>query len=180
MNGFGEPGPGEFSGYGSVYNVTDLAGDIVAPGSFVNLPDFRRSGVILWTHDTARPVAVPLDVRDDGVGLFLRARLHDTADGVMAGTILRERSAAGMMFGLSIGYSILKSHSEGKNRILDALYLHEVSLVALPANPRAGVRSIKLGPPNERSMARTSRNDPALAEFVRMLEHDARRLGVAV
>lgn len=180
MNGpLGEPGIGEFVGYGSVSSVRDLSGDIVAPGAFVNLPDFRRSGVILWAHDTARPVAVPLEVRDDGVGLFLRARLHDTADGTMAATIIRERQAAGMSFGLSIGYSVLKSHTEGKNRILDALYLHEVSLVSLPANPWAGVRAIKLGPPTSTSRP-TSGSDPALRELVRALEADARRLGVAV
>ena len=46
---------GSFSGYGSVFNVVDKGGDIVAPGAFAREPGRVAE---IGTHCT-RPVAAP-------------------------------------------------------------------------------------------------------------------------
>jgi len=165
------PATGDFSGYASVYGVSDLVGDVVAPGAFVNLGDFSRRGVIAWNHDTSRPVAMPLLVHDDGVGLFVFGRFHGTADGQDARRILVERKAAGLGWGMSFGYLVLKSEPRrgGRGSLLQALYLLEVSLVAVPANPAAGITDVKDG--------NAARPRPASLEVLALRE-EARFLGV--
>lgn len=162
---------GEFSGYASVYGVTDLAGDIVAPGAFVNLAEFARRGVIAWNHDQARPVAMPLLVHDDGVGLFVFGKFHATGNAQDARRILVERKAAGLGYGMSFGYLTLKSSPlrGGRGSRLEALYLLEISLVAVPANPAAGVTDVK---------ANLAVQRPAESLQVAALREEARFLGV--
>lgn len=156
---------GEFAGYGSLFNVVDLGEDIVLPGAFVNLADFGRTGSLLWSHDLARPVAVPLEARDDGIGLWVRGRFHSTPGGQEARTIVEERQAAGNPFGLSIGYVILKSRNQGLARLLEKLYLIEISLVAAPMNHGARVQVAKTYRPADLTPARIQSS--ALAELMR-------------
>ena len=163
-------GPGFFSGWASVYNVVDLVGDVVAPGAFVNLPDFRDRGMVCWDHDRSRPVAIPLEVVDDGIGLRLRGQFHGTPDGQAARQIIAERKAAGRVpFGLSIGYLVKADKLLAGTRILTKLQLLEISFVALPANPAALVREVKLEPAGDRRFS----------ELAALVER-ARFLGVAV
>lgn len=144
---------GEFAGYGSVFGVEDLGGDTVLAGAFADtLPAFRSAGVICWGHDTSRPVAIPIEAREDHLGLYLRGRFHSTADGQDARRITAERQAAGLTFGLSIGYLIVKSGpAPDGGRMLYKLWLLEVSLVAIPMNPFATVQSVKAEPRSVRA-----------------------------
>lgn len=161
---------GEFEAYASIFNVRDLQDDIVTPGAFVNLKSWLETGAVLWDHDTARPVAVPLEARDDGIGLWVRGRFHSTADAQAARTVVVERQAAGKPYGLSIGYLPLFSRPGGDGtRLLVRVYLLEVSLVSIPANPHARVQVAKAWAPADaaRLLTPAQLQSAALVELMR-------------
>lgn len=147
---------GVFSGYGSVFGFLDRQREIVDRGAFAGtLAAFRKSGFVTWMHDQTRPVAYPLEIREDSYGLYLRAAFHSTPDAQAARTILAERDAAGLKFGLSIGYKVVSDTFDSKGfRHLKAVELFEIGLVSIPANEISTVspgtvKGMLVGPPVE-------------------------------
>ena len=71
------PGTGVFSGYASLFNKRDAAGDIVMQGAFNE--SLKKRGVenirMLFQHDPAEPVGTWVDIFEDDRGLFVRGRL---------------------------------------------------------------------------------------------------------
>ncbi len=135
---------GEIEGYASVFGNRDLAGDIVLPGAFRKSLDGRGAGAVamLWGHDQKRPIGVWTDIAEDGQGLRVKGRiLKATRDGADA----FEFAKAGAVRGLSIGYRTTQARQdrERKARLLEAVDLHEISLVAIPANPLSRVERVK-------------------------------------
>jgi Escherichia/Staphylococcus phage prohead protease len=141
---------GEFSGYASIFGVEDEGGDTVLTGAFAGgLDYFRSSGLVLWDHDTARPVATATAL-EDGIGLLAFGRFLGTPDGQMARQVVTETKDAGQPFGLSFGYTVLPGGARpgirGQGRFLHRLKLLEISLVSLPMNRLARVRAVKYTP----------------------------------
>lgn len=70
---------GEFEGYGSVFGVKDSYGDIVVPGAFTkSLQTWKEKGrmpALLWQHQTAEPIGVYTEMKEDDVGLYVKGRL---------------------------------------------------------------------------------------------------------
>jgi HK97 family phage prohead protease len=97
---------------------------------------------MLFAHRQSEPVGRWLGIGEDSRGLRVRGQLNrETPAGQKAYSHLKH----GDISGLSIGYSIPRggaSHSNG-NRILHKLNLHEVSVVATPADPRSRVTGVK-------------------------------------
>ena len=145
-----DAGAGEFEGYGAAFDNVDFGGDRIVRGAFIEtLADFKKSGLIFWQHDATDPVAYPVEATEDIKGLYLRARFHGTGSAQKARRIVQERLAAGLSFGLSIGYSVMpdgEQYDRDGVRILTRLQLHEVSLVSLPMNERAVVTGVKSAP----------------------------------
>ena len=50
---------------------------------------------------------------------------------------------SGVVDGLSIGYEVVKAQRQPKQRVLETIELHEVSLVTFAANPAAKVTAYK-------------------------------------
>lgn len=76
---------------------------VIHAGAFVNTladPDQRSRVVLLWQHDTAKPIGKPLELREDARGLFLRGVLADTELGRDTATLLR----SGVIREMSIGF----------------------------------------------------------------------------
>ena len=86
------------------------------------------------------------------------AKLSDSSNGlVVNGTLLMSDSGAqraygflkaGVVKGMSIGYTLPRdggkvTYGDDGTRTLKEVHLHEISLVAVPANPRAQVVSVK-------------------------------------
>lgn len=138
---------GVVSGYGSVFGVRDLHGDVVEPGAFsASLRDQRTKGqmpAMLWSHDPERPIGVWHTADEDGRGLKLTGQLNlDTNDGREARALLKQ----GAFNGLSIGYQVLSggaSVDRDGTRRLKALKLWEVSLVTFPSNDAARIDGVK-------------------------------------
>lgn len=132
---------GEFSGYGSVYNVTDQGGDIVEPGAFEkSLKQWSGSGravPTLWQHITSEPIGSWLDLSEDDHGLFGKSSLW-VEDAPYARIALKGMQTH-TITGLSIGYAVKRNTIDkkaGVNR-LHELDLFEISVVTNPMNDAA-------------------------------------------
>jgi HK97 family phage prohead protease len=134
---------GTFSGFGSTYGGVDLLGDTIAKGAFAQAIASQGSGYpLLWAHSQAEPIGVAR-ISDSATGLIVNGTL------VMADPAAQRAHAhlkAGSIRGLSIGFQIPDGKSETQRdgtRLLREIRLHEISLVACPANPLAQVLSVK-------------------------------------
>lgn len=132
---------GTFEGYASTFGNVDLDGDRVDPAAFNRtLKNFRGEVPILFDHDPGRPIGVTTEMTTDARGLRIKGRLVlGTAAGREAYELLKARA----LKGLSIGVQVVKEGWDGGVRVLKELRLHEISLVAIPADPFAEVLSVK-------------------------------------
>lgn len=138
---------GMVEGLGAVFGGDpDSYGDVIERGAFsASLARHKAEGtapVMLWSHDTGRPVGRWEHLAESAEGLAVRGRLNLKTE---AGREAFEHLRAGDLSGLSIGYSITAEGADrnGGARVLKEVELLEVSLVALPANRRARVRQVK-------------------------------------
>lgn len=133
---------GRIEGYGSVFGVADMHGDLVKAGAFVKSLA-ERMPAMLWAHDQTRPIGRWAEAAEDQRGLFLKGRLNlETADGQMAHAHLR----AGDVTGLSMGFLTPPGGAAiaaNGLRLLSAVDLFEVSPVAIPSNQSARITSVK-------------------------------------
>jgi uncharacterized protein len=142
------------SGYGARFGNVDSHGDIIRPGAFAQtLAWWRQVGelpALLDHHDGNRTTAVigrATELREDASGLFGSWELIAGDEGERIAARVRQ----GLVKGLSIGYRVLRKsiptaseRAAGAKRILDSLWLDEVSLVQSPANKLATVEAVKL------------------------------------
>jgi len=137
---------GTFEGYGSVFNITDLGGDIVAPGAFAeSLAAQKAAGrmpAMLWQHRQAEPIGIYTDMEEDSVGLRVSGKLAlKTARGAEAYELMK----MGAISGMSIGY---RSRDDSYDRVtgvrtLKKVDLVELSLVTFPMNDASRISSVK-------------------------------------
>ncbi len=150
---------GQIEGYASVYDNTDSYGDVVLKGAFQSLFEKADSIIpILWQHDTRQPIGSASHFKEDDSGLYMKANLVLE---VQKAQEARALSKAGVVTGLSIGYTINKGgvnyDKEKEVNLLTDLKLWEVSLVTFPANTEARVEGVKQiledgGMPSEREV----------------------------
>jgi HK97 family phage prohead protease len=144
-----------FAGYGAVFGNVDSYGDVISPGAFKDtLTASKRSGnwpAMLSQHGgflggDATPIGVWTEMREDDTGLYVEGKLADTPRGVEAYKLLKMTPRPAIN-GLSIGFIAkewsMRSKPEEPRRTLKTLDLMEVSLVTMPANPKARVQSVK-------------------------------------
>lgn len=143
-----DDGHGSFSGYGSLFGVKDLGGDVVVAGAYADtVAQFKERGFIAWGHDWANPVATIREAREDARGLFIEAEFHSDPQSQQARTRTVERLARGKFMGLSIGYLAEDVDYQPDARVLKKVRLFETSLVTVPMQPDAGVTAAKSAEP---------------------------------
>lgn len=137
---------GGFEGYAARFTLKDLTGDRIMPGAFADsLAEHKRRGTsppLLWAHNSAVPIGKLTLLREDDKGLFAEGTLTmATSAGAEAYALLKDDAVSGM----SIGYSLPADGAEYREdaRLLKRIELHEVSLVAIPAQPLARVTAVK-------------------------------------
>lgn len=138
---------GTFSGYGSVFGVTDSYNEIVAPGAFTeSLADIAAKGrplPVLWMHRPDSPIGLWDDLKEDQRGLHGSGTLliDEVPDARKAHALMKKR----VVSGLSIGYWVRESSYDEKTgiRMLTKLDLVEISVVTFPANEEARVEAVK-------------------------------------
>ncbi len=135
---------GLFEGYASLFDLPDLARDVVERGAFAaSLARRGPSGVrMLWQHDPSEPIGHWLSLAEDARGLKAIGRLSlSVARAREVHALLRE----GAVDGLSIGFRAVRSRKEaatGRRRLIE-IDLWEISVVTFPLLPQARVLSVK-------------------------------------
>lgn len=134
---------GTFEGYASVFGVIDSQRDRVHAGAFkASIAGCDKPVQLLWQHQWDKPIGVITALFEDARGLYLKGKLLlDVAQAKEAYALLK----AGVVRGLSIGYSVKRSRrnpDSGVRELLD-LNLWEISLVTQPANEAALVTVVK-------------------------------------
>jgi uncharacterized protein len=128
-----------FAGYAAIFDRPDRGGDVVRSGAFERSLR-RRAGPVplLWQHKSGRPVGRIEYLKVDRRGLRVIARLSDGPAGRAAAAALRE----GKVAGLSFGYNVRQAKGRAP-RELTELDLIEISLVAVPMQPKARVHAVE-------------------------------------
>lgn len=138
---------GEFSGYGSVFDVIDLYREVVARGAFSkSLEEWEEEGRLppaLWQHMSHEPVGPFTKMVEDQKGLYLEGRL-------LVRDVQRAREARALMqanaiSGLSIGFDVVVDEWNKDTQLLTLkqVNLWEVSIVTFPANEAARAEQVK-------------------------------------
>ncbi len=154
---------GVVEGYGSVFDVVDQGGDIVAQGAFTKSLLSGRKVRMLWNHDAGSPIGVWDEMSEDGNGLRVKGRiLMQTAKG----RDVYEMVKAGAIDGLSIGYRTVKSMDRGGRRVIMQAELWEVSFVTFPMQELARVDAVKAAALSERELERMLTQDAGLSRSV--------------
>ena len=131
-----------FEGYASTFGNVDQVGDIIMPGAFSKTIQerFPRGDIkILWQH--YEPLGMPLEIREDEKGLYVKGRISKTALGDDALELMRD----GVVNRMSIGFTIVKADYDDQTgyRIIREVKLWEFSPVTFPANEQAVITAVK-------------------------------------
>lgn len=141
---------GSFTGYGNVFDIIDSYRDVVMPGAFTQTLEEHKEAEtmpkLLWQHDTAEPIGVYTEVKEDDHGLYVEGQLavDDSVPVADKAYSLLKRKA---LDGLSIGYTIYPGgqhwNEDDKVMELTNINLWEMSIVTFAANPASGVETIR-------------------------------------
>jgi len=146
---------GIFSGYGAVFGNIDDGGDIVEPGAFTKTiaEGWERVKILALHNDCWLPIGRPIEIREDAKGLFLKAKVSDTAMGRDIKVLLKD----GVLNELSIGYDpIIFDYDETGIRHLREVKLWEVSVVTWAMNPEATITGYKAAEAADRAVKLTA------------------------
>lgn len=133
---------GHIEGLAAAFGNVDRGGDKMLFGSLTKTLAERgnRPLPMLLHHDQRRPIGAWKEWKETADGLFLKGAVTlATRDGQEAHALARD----GALTGISIGYVAQRKSFAGSVRNLEAVDLHEASLVAVPMNDLARVSSIK-------------------------------------
>jgi uncharacterized protein len=116
----------------------DSVGDLIQKGAFnvavSTLP-------MLYAHNPDYLVGDWSEAKETDDGFTVKGQLH-LKDSARARAV-RGMVQGGLISGLSIGFRTREAKQQGRNRLITALDLVEVSLVRHPSHPRARVTSAK-------------------------------------
>lgn len=134
-----DSGEGVFEGYGSIYGVVDLQGEVVQAGAFRKSLREKSRFPFLWQHDSTQPIGVVEAVEDER-GLRIKGRLSlgvQRAKDCFA--LMKDRA----LTGFSVGFQVKRDRWENGVRHLIECSLWEVSAVTFPACPAAQLVAVK-------------------------------------
>ena len=146
-----EDDAGTISGYFSTYDrIPDSYGDVVAPGAFTDTIKAREESghkfPLCWNHDLNQIIGQVDSIEDTEKGPLMTASFFNTT----LAQEKREIVKSGVVYQFSFAYDVREASQvtleDGtKANELQKLDLFEVSIVPVPANPRAEVTDIKAG-----------------------------------
>jgi uncharacterized protein len=129
-----------FTGYAAVFNAPSEPlpfTERIAPGAFKRSLRARNDIKLLWNHDTGQVLgstrAGTLKLEEDTYGLRVTAVLPDTTLGRDVRTLVQRGDVNAMSFGFSVPANGDSWNTEGTERTLRSVRIHEVSIVAFPA-----------------------------------------------
>jgi HK97 family phage prohead protease len=142
-----------FTGYAAAYGNEDSDGDIIELGAFADSIKAGRDKIkILWQHKSQEPIGIPVEMREDSNGLWVKGKISKTARGDEAMELMKD----GVVSAMSVGFIINDAdYDEKGRRRIKSGRLMEFSLVTFPANEKAVIQSVK--EVNEREIERVLR-----------------------
>ena len=163
---------GTISGYFSTYDrIPDSYGDIVAPGAFTDTIKAREESghkfPLCWNHDLDQIIGQVDTIEDTEKGPLMTASFFNTP----LAQEKREIVKSGVVYQFSFAYDVREAaqvtlEDGTKANELQKLDLFEVSIVPVPANPRAEVTDIKAGRRNSKKDADAIREAITLLQGV--------------
>ncbi len=122
-----------FSGYASIFNKPDIAGDIILPNAFNNT--LKRDNLhdikMLYQHDTSCLLGKWIRFTQDAKGLYVTGDIvMSTMIGKEVSILIQEKIINGLSIGFRTKYS---NYGQTKSqRFISELDLIEISLVTFP------------------------------------------------
>lgn len=164
-----------FSGYAALFNSPSQPlpfVESIASGAFKRSIKSRNDIKFLWNHDAGEILgstrARTLTLSEDDRGLRVDGILPDTSRGRDVAALIKRGDVDAMSFGFSVPQGGDSWSSDGSERTLRSVRLHEVSIVAWPAyTATAGTVSVRKF---EKVAARADVNAEALADALVKLE----------
>ena len=153
-----------FEGYASTWDK-DLVGDIIMPGAFtksINEAFPAKRIKVLWNH--GEPIGMPIEMREDERGLFVKGKISKTARGDEVLELMRDSVVDTMSIGFTIPAG--KSELSGDVRIIREVRLIEFSPVTFAANPMAAITDVKRLGEMLRAQELSDQDKKYLASFV--------------
>jgi HK97 family phage prohead protease len=140
-----------FEGYAAIFNSPSEPLPFIekiAPGAFRGSLKQRNDIKLLWNHDTGQVLgstrAGTLSLIEDERGLRVKAQLPNTTLGRDTAELIRRGDVDSMSFGFSVPRNGDSWNSDGTERTLNQVRLHEVSIVAFPAyTATAGTATVR-------------------------------------
>jgi HK97 family phage prohead protease len=128
---------GTITGNAWPFGSPDSVGDIITKGAInVAVSDLP----MLFGHNPDDLVGTWTETKQTDDGLIVKGQLH--MDQPRARSV-RGMIQGGLVSGLSIGFRTKASARQGRNRVISALDLYEISVARNPSHPRARVTSAK-------------------------------------
>jgi HK97 family phage prohead protease len=128
---------GEITGTAWPYGTPDRVGDMIEKGAITTPATLP----MLFAHDQAQVIGVWNVIEETDAGLTVKGKL--LIEDVERAREVRAMIRAGAVSGLSIGFVTTKATPRAKGRTINALTLHEISVVAVPCHPGAQITSLK-------------------------------------
>ena len=120
-------------GYASIFGNVDSYNDIVVKGAFN--PDKRVK--LCYQHDFNQVIGKIEELREDERGLWFRAKISNTTLGKDVAILIHDEA----IDEISIGYRVLDWTEKDGIRMLEKLYLIEISIVTRAANELATIQT---------------------------------------
>lgn len=128
-----------FTAIATTFGNEDRQGDIIVPGAFTK--GLRKVGPkLLWQHKADTPLGTITDITETDEQISFMGNMPKS-DTLVFGRVMPQLSIGSL--DISIGFQAHKMEfRNGVNHILEGT-IFEISLVTIPANPRAVVTGVK-------------------------------------
>lgn len=128
---------GTITGMAWPFGSADSSNDMILKGAF----NFAVTSLpMLFGHNPDDLVGTWDEVAETVAGLEAKGKLHMEQPRARA---VHSMIKGGLVTGLSIGFKTKASTKQGRNRVISALDLFEISVVRNPMHPRARILSAK-------------------------------------
>lgn len=128
---------GEIVGNAWPFGSADSSNDIITKGAFnVAVPELP----MLFGHNPDDLIGSWSEASETADGLVAKGKLHMDQPRARA---VHSMIKGGLVTGLSIGFRTKSATKQGRNRVISALDLYEISVVRNPMHPRARITSAK-------------------------------------
>lgn len=133
-----------FNGHLSTFFDVDRGDDVVERGAFAESLK-EHTPPLLWSHKTHEPLGIFPIIKEDEIGLFVEGKMPKK-DTLVSGRIIPQIKI-GSISSMSIGFSIENWETDisiiNGIRHLRKIFLWEGSLVVIPMNENATIKSLK-------------------------------------